>query len=469
MLLGARSPRHRLVSESDDTLGPDAARFLAAVGLHLDPWQQDVLDDWLAEFRGRWAHRDAVLLVPRQNGKSFLLAARILAALFVVEHERKVMFSAHDSKPMREVFAIVRDVVEATPALARRVKSIRLANGQESVETVDGSKAHFVARTNNIRSAFRGFSPDLVMLDEALVLGDDAWSAILPTVSAKANPQIILSSSAGTAESTVLARFKDAGRSGEGTRLAFHEWEASGLDRADAQSWATANPALGIRLQLETIEAEIRSMSPDAFDRERLGVWSQVRGETALSIDGYASVGVSSVVIPERVTISVDVHQIPGGERVGAVVFTWLDGDMPTSVLARQEPGVRWLPEQLKAYVERYRADGVHMSVGGSQDVAQDIEAAGVTLHRLNVGEWKAACTGLGQAIRDDACRVQVAPPLSAAVSAAEPRTWPDGSWTFDGRKTHGTPIAGLVAWAVGVWAAKSTAASDYDVLASVY
>jgi hypothetical protein len=85
------------------------------------------------------------------------------------------------------------------------------------------------------------------------------------------------------------------------------------------------------------------------------------------------------------------------------------------------------------------------------------------------LAEWKSACTGLGQAILDDACRVQVAQPLSAAVAAAEPRLWPEGSWTFDGRKTNNVPIPGLVAWAVGVWAARASAPSDYDVLASVY
>lgn len=469
MLRGARTPTHRLVGPSDYTYGDDAARFLASLGLHLDPWQLDILSDWLAEDRGRWSHRDAVLLVPRQNGKSFILAARILVGLFMLPDERKIMFSAHDSKPMREVFGIVRDVIGANPALDRRTAKIRLANGQESVETRDGSKVHFVARTNNIRSAFRGFSPDLVILDEALVLSDDSWSAILPTVSARPNPQIILSSSAGTAESVVLARFRTAGHEGTASRLCLHEWEASGLDRADPASWAAANPSLGFRLSPETIEAEFRSMAPDAFDRERLGVWSSARTESALSIDGYASVGVASVALPTQATVSIDVHQIPGGERVSAVVLTWLADGVPTSILWRQEPGVRWLPAQLVADVQRFAADGVFMSVGGARDVVEEIEAAGVKVHGLALAEWKSACTGLGQAVADDACRVQVAQPLSAAVAAAEARHWPEGAWTFDGRKTSGVPIPGLVAWAVGVWAVKSTQAADYDVLSSVF
>lgn len=458
-----------MVSPSDATAGGDAQRFLASLGLHLDPWQQDILDDWLAEAGRRWAHRDCVLIVPRQNGKSFILAARILVGLFMLPEERKIMFSAHDSKPMREVFQIVRDVIGANSALDRRTAKVRLANGQESIETRDGSKVHFVARTNNIRSAFRGFSPDLVMLDEALVLSDDAWSAILPTVSAKANPQIILSSSAGTAESVVLARFREAAHSGEAARLCFHEWTADGADRADPATWAASNPAMGLRLSPETVEAEFRSMAPDAFDRERLGVWSSAKRDTALSIDGYASVGVAHVTLPEKATVSVDVHQIPGGDRVAAVVLTWLDDGVPTSILWRQEPGVKWLPAQVAADVARFGASEVFMSIGGARDVAEDIEAHGVKVTGLALAEWKSACTGLGQAILDDACRVQVAQPLSAAVAAAEPRLWPEGSWTFDGRKTNNVPIPGLVAWAVGVWAARASAPSDYDVLASVY
>ena len=47
-------------------------------------------------------------------------------------------------------------------------------------------------------------------------------------------------------------------------------------DIHDVKRWAEANPALGRRILLSTVEGECDQMSPDMFARERLGWWTPI-------------------------------------------------------------------------------------------------------------------------------------------------------------------------------------------------
>ena len=47
-LMGNQEPSVRIVPEFKSSDGMDAVSVLAAGGLHLDPWQTDILDDWMS-------------------------------------------------------------------------------------------------------------------------------------------------------------------------------------------------------------------------------------------------------------------------------------------------------------------------------------------------------------------------------------------------------------------------------------
>ena len=113
-----------------------------------------------------------------------------------------------------------------------------------------------------------------MILDEAYELGDEAMAALLPTLSARPNPQIWYTSTAGAADVVQLGRVRDRGRDAAVTR----RWRSSsgrprtGDDPADPGCWAQANPGLGIRITQEYVQRERAALSPDAFARERLSV-----------------------------------------------------------------------------------------------------------------------------------------------------------------------------------------------------
>ena len=75
----------------------DAARLVRVGGTVLDPWQSDILDDWLGRTpAGKWAAPTAGGSVPRQNGKSLLIQARAESGMLM--YNEQVIYTAHLQK-----------------------------------------------------------------------------------------------------------------------------------------------------------------------------------------------------------------------------------------------------------------------------------------------------------------------------------------------------------------------------------
>ena len=268
--LGDQRPRICSVPPALSSAGTEAAELAASAGLVLDPWQAFILDQSLGERGdGKWASFEVGVICSRQNGKGSLLEARELAGLFLFG-EQLILHSAHEFKTCSDSFRRIRQLVEDSRHLARHVKRIRTANGSEMIELKSGQRLRFVARS---AGSGRGFAADLVILDEAYELGDAAMAALLPTLSARPNPQIWYTSTAGGPNSVQLGRVRDRGVRGGDPSLAFFEWSAEdGDDPADPGAWAKANPGLGIRITEEYLRREHAALSPEGFARERLGI-----------------------------------------------------------------------------------------------------------------------------------------------------------------------------------------------------
>lgn len=466
---GRRAARHHHASGFVESSGPEAAALCEKAGLVLDGWQQDVLTDWLAEAEdGRWVHRTGTLIVPRQNGKSVVLIARMLAGLFLIPDERLILYSAHRFQTAQETWLALRSIVENTPMLRARlprVGGIKNSHGEEGLVTVDGSRLRIVSRVNSSSSTGRGFSPDLVILDEALVLSEGSWAALKPAMAARPNPQVLVASSAGTAspESDVLRRLRETGRARQAAGFAFHEWCADvGDDRSDPATWAKANPGLPLRPTSDAVADELATMRPADFDRERLGLWDEAGQGAALDLEAYADCVAPRLERPRRATVSVDVHRRPGNDQAAAVVVSWqTDHAGPVrSVVVQSGPGVRWVATRVREVCQSLGVREVVMAVGGAKDVADEIAREGLVVRSLTLAELKSACMGLDESIRARGLQVQASAELGKAVAAAASKDYRDGSWHFDGAASQGS-IAPVVAWAVGVWAELNSAPVD--------
>lgn len=271
-LLGDQEPRLSSLPPFDsDVSGRNAVRLAERAGLTLDPWQRLVIESGLRRRGGKWAAFEVALIVARQNGKGTVLEALELAALFLFPDVRLILHSAHEFKTAAEAFLRIRSLVEDRPEFERKVSRIRTAAGAEAIELKDGKRLRFVARSSG---SGRGFTSDLVILDEAYRLGDQEMSALLPTLSARPDPQVWYASTAGDQLSTQLGRVRARGVAGGDGSLAFLEWSADedAYDASDPADWARANPGMGIRIAPDYIEREMLALGPEAFARERLSI-----------------------------------------------------------------------------------------------------------------------------------------------------------------------------------------------------
>ena len=454
-------PTFRSVWPGDDSVALEVLEFAEAIDLRLDPWQAQVLSDWtlVDPVTGRWTHRSAALIVPRQSGKTYSVSARLLFALFFGS-EKNCMYSAHRFQSATAQFRELVSIIQNNDELSKRVKRMTSSTGNEVIETKRGGALFVQSRTNTMTSQTRGRNFDLVILDEALVLAQTYMSALLPTLSSRPNPQLIYASSGGDHDSEVLAKVRQAGYD-RAPGLTLSEWAAAPEDDpSDPATWAKANPSFPIRPTREAVQQEYRELTPSAFARERLGIWSTGAPEPAILWESWEKCEVADAGFPGGgVTLAVDVSTDGAGTRTAALVAGWkADDGVVSAVLVQQGQDTGWLPARVQEIATRYGAYEVRMSVGGAQDVADAISSAGVFVDRVQFLGLKAASQRLVEMLGGGRVRVQASEVLGNAARTVAKQRGANNEWNFS---TRGTPPAGLNALALAVAGADTSAGVD--------
>jgi hypothetical protein len=428
-ILGAQQPRVSTFPPSISSAGLEAVELAASAGLVLDEWQCRVLDIALGERAdGKWAAFEVGLIVGRQNGKGAILEARELAGLFLFG-EQLILHSAHEFKTAVEAFRRVLSLVQNTPDLEKLVKQVRTSHGDEGIELKTGARLRFIARSTG---SGRGFSGDVVILDEAYNLPPEAMGALLPTLSARPNPQIWYTSSAGTESSEVLARLKERGTEGSG-RLAYFEWSAeskAGLDDQDA--WAASNPGLGIRIMPEFVEAERAALPEVEFARERLGIWADSRRDAA--IDAVLWGGLKDVECTARTPVAYAVEI--NAERTKSSIMAAIqrpDGLVQVESIDYR-PGTAWLVDRLVALNADWQPIGIALNpAAAAGSLIPGLQAAGIEPILISGREEAQACGAFFDAIVGKQVRHGNQPALNIAVEQATKRPVGD-SWVWHRR-----------------------------------
>jgi hypothetical protein len=291
--------------------------FLNAIGFHLDEWQELVLRDWLhMDDYGKWAAEEACLLVPRQNGKTAIIEARELVGLYIIGEKlclhTSVLFSS-----ARESFYRLKALIENFPPLDRITKfregndnlGITIKNVPEARQQgLVGNRVVYMARgTANAR----GWSADVIVLDEGYALTDDVMAGIDYATSARANPFVIIASSTGMEESETLLKIRERGLKHD-PDMVFHEWCATSpdeevpVDLDDIEKWYESNPAAGIRISFKRIAKERKRHSDRAFGRERLGLWADNAFRAVISPNRWKALCGCNGILHEE-------HKLAGG------------------------------------------------------------------------------------------------------------------------------------------------------------
>lgn len=374
-LLGAQRPRVSSAPPYASSAGGEAAELAESAGLVLDDWQRHVLEVALGERSdGKWAAFEVGLIVGRQNGKGAVLEARELAGLFLFG-EQLILHSAHEFKTAQEAFRRVLGLIQNTPDLDRLVARVRTSHGEEGVELKSGARLRFVARSTG---SGRGFSGDVVILDEAYNLPGSAMGALLPTMAARPNPQVWYASSAGKEDSEVLARVKERGEKGSSGRLAYFEWSApSDASLDDRNAWAAANPGIGIRIQEEFVEAERSALPEIEFARERLGIWADGTRDAAIDLALWTDLADTECLDRSPVVFCPTINP----ERTkGAITAAILRRDGLVQVESIDyRSGTAWMPDRLLALNADWQPLAIVVDPGAAEgSLIQGLQAAGI-------------------------------------------------------------------------------------------
>lgn len=352
--MGSQVPSVRIAPEYRESDGLDASRILKVGSLFLDPWQNDLIDDWMGRSpSGRWSSSTCGISVPRQNGKTGLVQGRAAAGMLL--YNEQVVYTAHLQKTSTETFEELKAFFEH-PKLKKYVREIKTALGREQIILRSGARIKFLARTRN---GGRGQHGDLLIFDEAQELDSNQQASFVPAISASLNPQTIYLGTPPDENTpgTVFRGIRDKALAGETSKASWAEFSVEEIgDIHDRRRWAAANPALGRRILESTIESELEQMDEDTFARERLGWWAPVRQEDkdlAISREDWEACA-SSDPKPEGKT-AFGVKFSPDGAEVclsGAVIPK--DGPARITLIQRKSTsaGTRWLADWLN---ERYK------------------------------------------------------------------------------------------------------------------
>jgi hypothetical protein len=499
---GGARPRVEVHPPYAFTFGQEARELAARAGLVLDPWQCSAIDLLLAcRADGRWACFEYAEFVARQNGKGGILEARVLAGFLLLD-EQLIMWSAHEYKTAMEAFLRFRNLLRR---LGKQVGNnenlldidgvlvkINNTNGEEGFERLDtNARIKFVARS---KSSGRGFSGDLVIIDEAFAYTFLQQEALMPTMRARKNPQIIYTSSPPLdgESGDVMFALKARADAGGDDSLGYRDWGAEGdldhldqLDLDDVELWAATNPAFGIRVTEEATRRDRRGMSDKGFAREILGVWPRkVEGNNTVIDPALWTVLAdedSRRTAEGGVAIGLDLSPL---RDYGAIVVYGVRADGLGHVqLADYRPGSKWVVGRLVEL--RATLGPLAIAMGRGTFAYLETELDKNDFHRpenpeapepgdLAVTGALDMSAGAGQildGVREAAFRYIPNRHLDTAVAGARTRKSNDTiAWTATGADCDISP---LVAMTVARWAYETRshllAAGAYDVTESIF
>lgn len=493
-MLGNQRPRLSWTPPCATSAGDEAIALAASAGLHLDDWEQWVLRQSLGERAdGKWAAFEVGLIVSRQNGKGSILEARELAGLFLFGEELLV-HTAHEFKTATEAFRRIRRLIERTPDLDRMVARIPESHGEEGIELRTGQRLRFLARTG---SSGRGFTCDLLVYDEAMILEAEDVGASLPTLSARsmateAGPQVWYTGSAGIGkQSTQLAAIRARGKAGAedpaagDPGLCFAEWSIDphdeycppGCRRHDSErdpaSWARANPGLGIRISLEHVERERRGMPAKQFACERLGVGDYPMPRDAWSVISRQWWERCALPLyerddpprPGRVAFAIDTVPDRAATSIG---LAGLRDDQRWQVeLADHMAGTAWVVDRARQLDRAWHpVTWVIDPASAARTFIDPLEAAGLRVWQPNAREVAGAFGGFYDAVRDQGIYHADDEDFDHALAGASTRRLSDAkAWD----RTHSlVDISPVCAVTLALAGHRKHASRAYDLLKSV-
>ena len=301
----------------------DFGLFCERVGLHLEPFQRKI---------AKATEQELVVLLPRGNGKTTLLAAIALHHLITVP--KAAVYCAASSREQARI------LYEAAAMFARELEHPNIVVRHLELRYCDApGEPNVFSRHMRVLAAdapkLHGLTPSLAIIDELHAHPDDEVYLALRTATLKRNgSRLITISTAGQGADSPLGRLRaralglehvtrrGAHTNAHGPNLRMLEWSVpEDADVTDPKVVKKANPASWITAQ--GLQDQHEAVAEVAYRRYHANQWTARVGAWLPAGAWQACVGETQFEDGERIWVGVDV----GGERADSAVV-WVNENL---------------------------------------------------------------------------------------------------------------------------------------------
>lgn len=447
---------------------PRRIAVAAKLGLGLDPWQVDVSRTiWAQTAAGVLANDTVCMSIPRQSGKTYLVAANVFAECLITPGTQ-VAWTAHHGFVMRQTFtqlAALAERPDVKPHIKAGRSGVKRGAEERSINFRNGSQIVMAARESG---ALRGIAKvRILILDEAQILSEDAMADMIPTQNqAEGGVLVVMMGTPPKAgdDSEVWSNQRAAALAAEkaGKPLELTTWIEFSAD-ADAETddldqLRRANPSYPKRTPLRAVRKMRRLLTEDHFRREALGIWDDRSTPAVIPPGVWSDLEDPASKPAGKLVLGVDVS--PDRETASVCLAGQRSDDLVHVELYESRQGVAWLVDWLAAKCTTNPIAAVVIDAKSpAASLIPALKKAKVRVVTTNTDDMANACAEYYDACLDGTLRHTGQVQLTRSLNSARKRSIGD-RWAWN-RKTADADITPIVAATLAVWGVQSRKVRD--------
>ena len=381
--------RHVVAPEGiASTEWPSVGKTCNRLGWGFDRWQSDAGRLILAKRPdGSYAADTTVISIPRQVGKTYLVAC-IIFALCLLKPGLTVIWTAHRKTTARETFDQF-DGMAKRPKVAAHIKQVLHGKGDEAIHFNNGSRILFGARESGFGRGFAGV--DILVCDEGQILPESTLEDLGATQNTAPNPLFFVMGTPPRPKDPgeFFTLLRQEALDGESDSTLYIETSADrGTDPMDPDQLRKANPSYPHRTTHRALlRLRKKLKSDDAWNREARGIWDEVTKQFspingAMWADG-ADVGPDIGIRPDGFAVDMShAREISVGacwleDESAHVEEVWAGVDEPAAVewiaakVGRRIPVIIDSMSPAASMIPALKARRVKVHVGSSGDMSK--------------------------------------------------------------------------------------------------
>ena len=422
--IGRQTPTACFTQPYTETFGSDAVEIYQKSGRTALEWQQLIIYDILAhDDSGLWVHMTYGLEVPRQNGKNEIIVMREIYAL---EHGERVLHTAHRTMTSNSSFNRLMTVLGECGYVEKTDFKVRRQYGLEEIIFLGDNGGRIAFRTRSAKGGL-GESYDLLIIDEAQEYTPDQQSALQYTISASLNPQVVMTGTPPTLESsgTIFPMVRKSCLNGGEELTGWAEWSIEALtDPKDKDAWYDTNPSLGVLLPERNIISETSKLDKLDFNIQRLGLWLKYNQKSAISKGDWEAIQVDKIPKLQPHLFAGVKFGVDGANAVLAVCAKTDDGNAFIEVIDCQpvRNGIEWIV----TWIMKMQPDKVIIDGASRADtlkmVLLDAKYKPARIEIVSTGDFIDANAAFERALFAQTLRHKGQPSLAAVATNCEHR-----------------------------------------------